>query len=135
MFVLRWGHILVKSPVPKIDSTKKRQKIPDLAKKLKKKFLTQIWYHMKVHLLEIIKCQSVVKLKKPTLEMIQPNLAILAHFRPHSRILQQIPHRKKSWGNNYEKNLAMQDTTNLATFVGFGYCCLTATTIVLGGFA
>ena len=76
--------------------------------------------------------------KKPTLEMIQPKLAILAQFRPHRRILQLIPHRKKSWetiikkfGNPsqsttgfkvYEKNLAMQDTTNLDPLVGCGYC-------------
>ena len=29
--------------------------------------------------------------------MIQPKLAILAQFWPHCRILQLIPHRKKSW--------------------------------------
>ena len=65
--------------------------------------------------------------KKPTLEMIQPNLAILAQFRCQNRILQLIPHKKKSWGGIiYEKNLAVQDTVNLATGVGFGYCLLVA---------
>ena len=71
--------------------------------------LTQIWYHMKVQLLDIIICQSLVKPQKPTLAAFSPKIRILAQFRPDQAILQVIPHKKKSWGgNNYEKNLAIR---------------------------
>ena len=75
--------------------------------------LTQIWYHMKVHLLEIIICQSVVKLKKPTSAAFSPNRGRVTIFTPG--IIRSADHsaQKKKLGNNYEKNLAMQDTTNL----------------------
>ena len=58
---------------------------------------------MRVLLVEIIICESVVKLKKPTLEMIEPKIRILAQFRPDQAILQVIPHKKKSWETNYKK--------------------------------
>ena len=67
--------------------------------------LTQIWYHIKVLIVEIIICQSLVKLKKPTLAAFSPKIRILAQFRPDQAILQVIPHKKKSWGNNIIKKL------------------------------
>ena len=70
--------------------------------------LTQIWYHMIVLVVEIRICQSVVKLKKPTLAAFSPKIRILAQFRPDQAILQVIPHKKKSWGKTNEKNLAIR---------------------------
>ena len=63
--------------------------------------LTQIWYHIKVLIAEIIICQSLVKLKKPTLAAFSPKIRILAQFRPAQAILQVIPHKKKSWGGKF----------------------------------
>ena len=65
--------------------------------------LTQIWYHIKVLIVEIIICQSLVKLKKPTLAAFSPKIRILAQFRPDQAILQVIPHKKKSWGKTNKK--------------------------------
>ena len=67
--------------------------------------LTQIWYHMKIQLLDIIICQSVVKPQKPTLEMIEPKIRILAQFRPYQVILQVIPHKKKKLGGGTNKKV------------------------------
>ena len=71
----------------------------------------------KIYPLKYILADSHRSHKKPTSAAFSQNLAILAQFRPHSRILQVIPHKKKNW-KYYEKNLAMQDTTNLATLGG-----------------
>ena len=80
--------------------------------------LTQIWYHMKVHLLEIIICQSVVKLKKPTSRTFSPNRGRVTIFTPGIICSADHSAQKKKLGNYYEKNLAMQDTTNLAALCG-----------------
>ena len=78
--------------------------------------LTQLWYHMKIQLLDIIICQSLVKPQKLILEMIEPKIRILAQFRPDQAILQVIPHKKNPSHSSkrpkgikvYEKNLAIR---------------------------
>ena len=63
----------------------------------------------------MIICQSVVKLQKPTSETVQPNRGRVRNFTPG--IICSADHsaqkKKLVGGNNYEKNLAMQNTTNL----------------------
>ena len=56
------------------------------------------------------------KPQKPTLEMIQPKIRILAQFRCQIRDQQVISHKKKSWGILWKESCYSQDTENLATF-------------------
>ena len=63
---------------------------------------------MRVLLVEIIICESVVKLKKPTLEMIEPNKGRVRNFTPGIICSADHSAQKKKLGGNYEKNLAIR---------------------------
>ena len=82
--------------------------------------LTQIWYHMKVHLLEIIICQSVVKLKKPTLEMIQPNQGRVRIFTPGIICSADHSTQKKKLGNDMKRILLCKIQQTLQRLWGMG---------------
>ena len=74
----------------------------------KKMTLTQIWYHMIALVVEIRICQSVVKLKKPTLEMIEPNKGRVRNFTPGIICSADHSAQKKKLGGETMKTILLR---------------------------